>query len=423
MVKKSDEDVIKVIIVLIIVGLIFMCKDDLVEGLDARCTKGSCKSNGPTPGPCFDPDAGVCTAVKPTNDTPPYNCPENMIDCSGEDSGDVKPNVKPNVKPVTSIQYGMNLDSTTLNNAPHLDLINGGNWPATKSGIGSDGNKRISAIRLFDYYDNGGREWAKSLINNSLINKDFKVLIGIWIPKNPRLKDVDVQINNIIKDYNSNPSGYTDKVIGISVGNETNDENGHQYVKAGDLKNYIERVKKKLNDNNWSPKITTTLAANLNVAGKINGKEDDWSTNNFKVGDYLDTIKDVIDVVSVNFYPYYNGDDVPNVDLLLSTKPHKSMLHNQISQVQYAIINDDVLKGKKLWVTETGWAHKGNSVASQDNMETYYTNILNLPENKDIVPNDSNEDSNGNFDPSFDLPEWIFYFTFRDTDVNFGLIK
>ena len=44
MVKKTDECVIKVIIVLIIIGLIFMCKDDLVEGLD-NCQHETCKGN------------------------------------------------------------------------------------------------------------------------------------------------------------------------------------------------------------------------------------------------------------------------------------------------------------------------------------------------------------------------------------------
>jgi len=46
MVKKSDEDVIKDIIVLIIVSLIFMCKDKLVEGNEnadnVNCDHPSC---------------------------------------------------------------------------------------------------------------------------------------------------------------------------------------------------------------------------------------------------------------------------------------------------------------------------------------------------------------------------------------------
>ena len=44
MVKKSHEDVMKVIIVLIIFGLLFMCKGKLVEGFE-YCEHESCKDN------------------------------------------------------------------------------------------------------------------------------------------------------------------------------------------------------------------------------------------------------------------------------------------------------------------------------------------------------------------------------------------
>jgi exo-beta-1,3-glucanase (GH17 family) len=302
----------------------------------------------------------------------------------------------------------MNLDNTTIKNTPNMKDINNGNWPIV------GGNKKIPAIRLFNYYEKEGRQWTKFLANNG-----FKVLIGIWIDNNIDGTD---QIDAFIKDYKRNTTAYNNNVIGISVGNENNDEDGHQPVKAYILKGYITDVKNKLNDNNLDIPVTTTLAANFNVADKIDPSDDNWSTNNFKVGTYLEAIKNEIDFVSVNFYPYYN-DDMNIIDLLLSTDPHESMLHNQIAQVQHVISKDNDLRGKKLWVTETGWAHKGNTVASEYNMKNYYKNILNLKGNKGIVPTDSTKKGDGNFDPRFDLPEWIFYFTFRDTDVNFGLIN
>ena len=83
---------------------------------------------------------------------------------------------------------------------------------------------------------------------------------------------------------------------------------------------------------------------------------------------------------------------------------------------------DDVLKDKELWITETGWAKDPNKWwANQVNMEKYYTHVINFPEGNGIVPRDPGVDPSAT---KLKLPEWIFYFTFRDTPPqNFGLIN
>jgi len=91
MVKKSDEDVIKVIIVLIIVGLIFMCKDDLVEGNEnadnVNCDHPSCVE----PTLCWT-GAG-CGADGPGKcKTPNHYCGDS------NESDDNKPDDKPDDK-------------------------------------------------------------------------------------------------------------------------------------------------------------------------------------------------------------------------------------------------------------------------------------------------------------------------------------
>ena len=90
MVKKSDEDVIKVIIVLIIIGLIFMCKGDLVEGilsgntgLDPACGGITCSKDRGEPGECLDTSNMKCSGNMPDNG----KCPQGFVNCSGGDSG------------------------------------------------------------------------------------------------------------------------------------------------------------------------------------------------------------------------------------------------------------------------------------------------------------------------------------------------
>ena len=84
MVKKPDEDVMKVIIVLIIISLIFMCKDDLVEGNEnadnVNCDHPSCVA----PTLCWT--GAACGADGPSKcKAPNHYCGDS--DESGGDSG------------------------------------------------------------------------------------------------------------------------------------------------------------------------------------------------------------------------------------------------------------------------------------------------------------------------------------------------
>jgi len=319
-----------------------------------------------------------------------------------------------------AINYGMNLDNTTTGmGVPAMRLISDGVWPMMKTPKEQGNDNSIKAVRLYDYRSgpNEGKAWTEFLIKNKI-----KVLIGIWASDEDSIK---TQINQLVNDYKNNIAGWDEYVMGISMGNEVNwGDNPSSSYPSADIAVHLKTLQQHKLAGSLPPDalITSTLKASLNVA---NNPSHSWDIDKFVVGDYLKKIKAHIDVVSVNFYPYFS-DGGATEEELLSVEAGKSFLHDQIAQVQYAMSNDPSgdLTNKKLWITETGWAFtSGNRAwANEDNWRKYYDNVLTqFP----VGPN-AIQGRNPGTAPRTPNPEWIFYFAFRGTrgePDNFGLIR
>ena len=302
---------------------------------------------------------------------------------------------------------------------PAMRLISDGVWPMMKTPKEQGNDNSIKAVRLYDYRSgpNEGKAWTEFLIKNKI-----KVLIGIWASDEDSIK---TQINQLVNDYKNNIAGWDEYVMGISMGNEVNwGDNPSSSYPSADIAVHLKTLQQHKLAGSLPPDalITSTLKASLNVA---NNPSHSWDIDKFVVGDYLKKIKAHIDVVSVNFYPYFS-DGGATEEELLSVEAGKSFLHDQIAQVQYAMSNDPSgdLTNKKLWITETGWAFtSGNRAwANEDNWRKYYDNVLTqFP----VGPN-AIQGRNPGTAPRTPNPEWIFYFAFRGTrgePDNFGLIR
>jgi exo-beta-1,3-glucanase (GH17 family) len=379
---------------------------DYIQG-----TKGGagCKADGinQTCRFCDQPGLPSCDGLTPPPPSPPSPGPSP----SPSSSGPSPPPPTPPSGDIPKPEYGMCLDKTTAKMAPSMNTINRGKWYGGIKPF-NQSNNNIRMIRLFDYYNDEGRKWTKWLIENT----DIKVLIGIY------QRSIKEQIGLLLKDYSDATPEIKKKwdknIVGISMGNESNytdDPNvfmDHDTIKINldDLQNY-----KKLKQLPDVP-ITSVLVANLNVAN--HSDPTDWNPLKFYTGKYLKAIAESIDVVSVNIYPYWaagqgacNDNDYfacRNVD------NGRSVFYDEMMQVKTAMRNDSILKEKELWITETGWANDNDLVrfgrpqSSSARAQEYYTNIL----------------TNLNKISKQDLPDKIFYFTFRDTPTElayFGL--
>jgi exo-beta-1,3-glucanase (GH17 family) len=337
--------------------------------------------------------------------------------CNVSPPGPPTPPAPPPGPGTAAINYGMNLDNTTMGmGEPAMNLISGGVWPDGKIPK-EQGTNSIKAVRLYDYRSGPteGKAWTEFLIKNKI-----KVLIGIWASDEEAIEN---QINQLVDDYKNNIAGWDEYVMGISMGNEVNWEGNFSHYSSADIAVHLQTLQRHKLAGRLPPDalITSTLKASLNVANNPSGA---WNIDQFEVGAYLKDIKAHIDVVSVNFYPYFS-DSGATEEELLSVKAGNSFLHDQIAQVQYAMSNDRSgdLTNKKLWITETGWASPCcKQWANEDNWRKYYDNVLTqFP----VGPN-AIQGRNPGTAPRTANPEWIFYFAFRGTKGepdNFGLIR
>jgi len=338
--------------------------------------------------------------------------------CNVSPPGPPTPPAPPPGPGTAAINYGMNLDNmTTSMGGPAMNLISGGVWPDGKIPKEQGDDNSIKAVRLYDYRSgtNEGKAWTEFLIKNKI-----KVLIGIWASDEG---SIESQINQLVDDYKNNGDGWDEYVMGISMGNEVNWGGNPSSYPSADIASHLQTLQQHKKAGRLPPNalITSTLKASLNVASNPPGQ---WNIDQFVVGDYLDKIKAHIDVVSVNFYPYFS-DGGATEEELLSVEAGKSFLHDQIAQVQYAMSNDPsgYLTNKKLWITETGWAQPGGKPwASESNWRKYYDNVLTkFPVGQEVI-----QGRNPGTAPRTANPEWIFYFAFRGTRGerdNFGLIR
>jgi hypothetical protein len=299
---------------------------------------------------------------------------------------------------------GINLDDTTIGTSTSNWLVN---WPLT--------TQKINYVRTYGVSDS----WAKWL--EYLTDNGVYVFIGI----NPDPKNANVTA--LIKLLNNwKNSGRLSYIIGLSVANEpTKDE-----VKA--VINTANELRKQLAINNLDLKVPITACFVYDPdwinfgANKLNHPE----MYNFGGGP-LDN------VICFNIYGNLfsgkdkNGNDTgPNLPVSSQDQLTKSLdwskgcqIPNQINTIRNAMKGSG-MSASQLWITEVGWTSEpipeikghqnknaaGKGWASLENEKRFYNNFL-----------------TANSDIGVDWPEYLFWFTVRDTrtptkNESFGLL-
>ena len=263
MVKKSDEGVMKVIIILIIIGLIFMCKGDLVERLE-NCEHESCKGNTL----CWTGEACGAQTEKECNATDGFYYCSEQGDKPGDDKpgGDNKPgddrpggdkpggDNKPNendilvsnnetfIKGICYTMPTMYVNGTIVRDNIKTDVAADELWSKARSRGDLDILKKsgVTHLRVYDWDLNADH----TIFLEDLESKELNLMLSIsdYFIKN--LNVLENSLDNLLKEITNNGK-YRECIHSIIIGNEP-DLQGEE----GNYTNSMEAVKKLLNHEN-----------------------------------------------------------------------------------------------------------------------------------------------------------------------------
>lgn len=279
MVKKSDEGVMKVIIILIIIGLTFMCKGKFVEGLE-NCEHETCKGNTLcwTGEACGAQTEKECNAIdgfyycseqggdKPGGDKPGDNKPGDNKpggDKPGGDKpdgdkpgGDNKPGGgnKPNesdilvsnnetfIKGICYTMPTMYVNGTIVSDNIKTDVAADELWSNARSRGDLDilKNSGVTHLRVYDWDLNANH----TIFLEDLESKGLNLMLSIsdYFIKN--LNVLENSLDNLLKEITIDGK-YRECIHSIIIGNEP-DLQGEE----GNYTNSMEAVKKLLNHEN-----------------------------------------------------------------------------------------------------------------------------------------------------------------------------
>lgn len=184
---------------------------------------------------------------------------------------------------------------------------------------------------------------------------ETSILLGVWCSGTDNIDDEITALKTAISSYGSS---FTDLIIGVSIGSEdlyrnskTGVENESGVGQDPDvLVSFIKDFKKAF--------------ANSAIADVPVGHVDTWdvwpnSTNS--------AVIDAVDFVGVDEYPYYENDKGNTID-------NAGSLFDKAYDATVAAV-----KGKPVWVTETGWPYSGKTwdeaVPSVANAQQYWQDI------------------------------------------------
>lgn len=184
---------------------------------------------------------------------------------------------------------------------------------------------------------------------------ETSILLGVWCSGTDNIDDEITALKTAISSYGSS---FTDLIIGVSIGSEdlyrnskTGVENESGVGQDPDvLVSFIKDFKKAF--------------ANSAIADVPIGHVDTWdvwpnSTNS--------AVIDAVDFVGVDEYPYYENDKGNTID-------NAGSLFDKAYDATVAAV-----KGKPVWVTETGWPYSGKTwdeaVPSVANAQQYWQDI------------------------------------------------
>lgn len=184
---------------------------------------------------------------------------------------------------------------------------------------------------------------------------ETSILLGVWCSGTDNIDDEITALKTAISSYGSS---FTDLIIGVSIGSEDLYRNSKTGVenKSGVgadpdvLVSFIKDFKKA---------FASSAIANVPI-----GHVDTWdvwpnSTNS--------AVIDAVDFVGVDEYPYYENDKGNTID-------NAGSLFDKAYDATVAAV-----KGKPVWVTETGWPYSGKTwdeaVPSVANAQQYWQDV------------------------------------------------
>lgn len=184
---------------------------------------------------------------------------------------------------------------------------------------------------------------------------ETSILLGVWCSGTDNIDDEITALKTAISSYGSS---FTDLIIGVSIGSEDLYRNSKTGVENDSgvgadpdvLVSFIKDFKKA---------FASSAIANVPI-----GHVDTWdvwpnSTNS--------AVIDAVDFVGVDEYPYYENDKGNTID-------NAGSLFDKAYDATVAAV-----KGKPVWVTETGWPYSGKTwdeaVPSVANAQQYWQDV------------------------------------------------
>jgi hypothetical protein len=287
---------------------------------------------------------------------------------------------------------GINLDSTTVDTSTSNWLDN---WPLT--------TQPIKYVRTYSV----SKSWVTWL--EYLTDKGVYVFIGINPDQDQKNANVTALIN-LLNKWKKSFSNRLSYIIGLSVANEPKGSE----VKA--VINTAIELRKQLAANNLNLEVPITACF------VYDNEWIDFGANKLKHPELYKNGGGPLDnVICFNIYGNLfggtNGQSTPD-QLTKSLDWLKGyMIPNQITSIRKAIKGSNMPPDSQLWITEVGWTSepllndaKGKGWASLENEKRFYNNFL-----------------TANTDIGVEWPEYLFWFTVRDTrtptkNESFGLL-
>ena len=289
---------------------------------------------------------------------------------------------------ISKFKRGINLDNGTSVTNPTDWLVN---WPLT--------TQTIKYVRTYSV----SPSWVKWL--EYLTDNGVYVFIGI-----NSVGEVDALIQLLKKWKNSYPNRLP-YIIGLSVANEPK---GSEVQRVKDTAN---KLRQQLTANNLDLKEVPITACFVYDPDWI-----DFHANKLKHPEFYKSSSGPLDdVICFNIYGnLFSGTNGPSSPDKLTNSLDWSkgcQIPNQINTIRNAMKGSNLPASSQLWITEVGWTSeplskdaKGPGWASLENEKRFYNNFL-----------------TANSDIGADWPEYIFWFTVRDTrtstkNESFGLL-
>ncbi|KAK5050437.1 hypothetical protein LTR84_003718 [Exophiala bonariae] len=227
---------------------------------------------------------------------------------------------------------GFNYGATFEDGSCRLGSDYAGAFSSARNLAGTNGG--FISARLYTTIQCGTSNAPISAIQ-AAIDTDTSLLLGLWASGGDAIFDNEIAaLSSAVAQYGS---GFTDRIIGISVGSEDLYRSSPQGianeagvgVESATIVRYIQRVRQLVDQ--------TPL-----LAGKPIGHVDTWTA---WVLPENAPVASAVDWLGHNSFPYFE-DTLPN-----SIHEAEIVFFNALGATE------GVSGGKEVWVTETGWPH------------------------------------------------------------------